>query len=203
MKLRLAILLVAVLGIAMPARPALAGCTITKIAELPVTMRGLRPTIKAKVDGAEGLFFVDTGAFFSFLAPAGAKKFGIHTRLMESDFRVYGVGGRDQVSRATAHTFSIAGLDFRNVDFLVFGGFEDGIDGWIGGNLLAHVDAEYDLGDGVIRLFQPAGDCKDTRLGLLGGRRGLFHARHRSGFADLQRHPRQGHGQRDADWGDI
>jgi tetratricopeptide (TPR) repeat protein/predicted aspartyl protease len=164
MRLRLAIFLVVVLGLLVPARPVFAGCVVSKIAELPITMRGLRPTIKAKVNGVEGLFFVDTGAFFSFLSPAGAKKFGIPTRLLESDYRVYGVGGRVDVSRATAHTFSIAGLDFHNVDFLVDGGMEDGIDGWVGGNLLAHVDAEYDLGNGVIRLFQPSAACKNTPM---------------------------------------
>jgi len=83
---------------------------------------------------------------------------------VESDFRVYGVGGRVKVSRATAHTFSIAGLDFRDVDFLVADGFEDGIDGWVGGNLLAHADVEYDLGNGVIRLFHPADDCKNVSM---------------------------------------
>jgi len=164
MGLRFVILLVSVLGLLAPAPAVSAGCTISKIAELPVTMRGLRPTIKARVNGVEGLFFIDTGAFFSFLSPAGAKKFGIPTRLLESDYRVYGVAGREKVSRATAHAFSIAGLAFHDVDFLVDGRFEDGIDGWVGGNLLAHADVEYDLGNGVIRLFQPAGDCKTTPM---------------------------------------
>jgi hypothetical protein len=162
MRLRPAIFLVIVLGLMAPAKPVFAGCTISKIAELPVTMRGLRPTVKARVNRVEGLFFVDTGAFFSFLAPAGARKFGIPTRLLESDYGVYGVGGRVKVSRATAHAFSVAGMDFHDVDFLVDGRFEEGIDGWIGGNLLAHADVEYDLGNGVIRLFQSTGDCKNT-----------------------------------------
>ena len=111
-------------------------------------MNGLRPTIKAKVNGVEGVFFIDTGAFFSFLSAAGAKKFEVPTRLPESGLQVYGVRGRDKVTVGTAHVFSPAPrlsprrLPRRRKRLR----FRDGIDGLIGGNLLAHADVEYDLG---------------------------------------------------------
>jgi hypothetical protein len=41
-------------------------CTL-KAVELPVTMRGLRPMVHARINGTDALFLADSGAFY--LAP--------------------------------------------------------------------------------------------------------------------------------------
>jgi len=62
MRLRALLLLLAFLTLAAQSSPALAGCTLGKMAELPVTMRGLRLTVAAKINGVEGQFLFDSGA---------------------------------------------------------------------------------------------------------------------------------------------
>ncbi len=52
-----------------------AACTLSKVAELPVTMSGLSPTVVAKIDGVEARFIADSGAFYSVITPSGAAQF--------------------------------------------------------------------------------------------------------------------------------
>ncbi|HEX4181225.1 MAG TPA: aspartyl protease family protein [Caulobacteraceae bacterium] len=171
MRLRSVSLILLLLGALSQAPQALAGCVIGKVAEFPITMRGLRPTITAKVNGVEGVFFIDTGFFFSVLAPASAAKFGMRVGPAPPNLTVYGVGGRDQVKLATANTFSVAGIDFHRMDFLVNEqGLDEGVAGLIGQNLLSHVDVEYDLANGVIRFFKPE-NCKGAALAYWSGDR--------------------------------
>jgi tetratricopeptide (TPR) repeat protein len=54
---------------------AFADCKIARLGELPVTMRGLRPLVSAKINGAEALFIADSGAFYSMITPAAAAQF--------------------------------------------------------------------------------------------------------------------------------
>ena len=76
------------------ASTASAACQFQKIADVPVTMVGLRPTILAKVDGQEGRFLVDTGAFFSGVTPESAAAFGMKHTVAPYGMRVMGVGGQ-------------------------------------------------------------------------------------------------------------
>ena len=48
-----------------------------KLAELPVTMEGLAPTVPAIVNGMPSRFILDTGAFYSLVTPRAAEKFGL------------------------------------------------------------------------------------------------------------------------------
>lgn len=50
-------------------------CTVTRLAELPVTMKGMRPTITAQINGKDALFTLDSGAFWSSLTPAAAQQY--------------------------------------------------------------------------------------------------------------------------------
>lgn len=51
---------VAVLGTAL-AGPAVAACKVGRLAELPVTMLGLEPTVPARINGREVRFLADSG----------------------------------------------------------------------------------------------------------------------------------------------
>jgi len=79
--------------------------------------------------------------------------------------RLTGVGGQARdVSVALVKTFSIAGADIRNVQFLVQeNDFGPGTVGVLGQNLLGFRDVEFDLANGEIRLFQTT-DCRDAYL---------------------------------------
>jgi hypothetical protein len=49
-----------------------AECHLARLADLPVTMDGPRPTITAQINGTDALFTLDSGAFWSMLTPAAA-----------------------------------------------------------------------------------------------------------------------------------
>jgi predicted aspartyl protease len=170
MRLRQVFLGIAVLGLALEAAPAwAAGCTIGKMADIPVTMRGLKPTTTAQINGVEDVFVVDSGAFFSFLTPGAVERFHLRTREAPSNLIVQGVGGRANVLLTTADTLTFGGLTYRRPDFLVTEkGLAPGTMGLLGANLMVKADIEYDLANGVIRLFHPEG-CDKASLAYWAG----------------------------------
>src|SRR5262245_11371187 len=97
-----------------------AGCQIGKLVELPVTMNGLRPMVTAKINGVDAQFIADSGAFFNLIAPATAAEFKLHTdpalRLM-----IRGVGGMSEAGVTNVKEFTLAGVPFRDVKFVVGG----------------------------------------------------------------------------------
>jgi tetratricopeptide (TPR) repeat protein/predicted aspartyl protease len=150
-------------GLALCPLPASAKCTFAKLAELPITMSGLRPTIMTKINGADARFALDSGAFYSMISSATAAQFELRQKSLHG-IKVNGVGGATDVSVATVKAFTLAGIAMHDVDFLV-GGSEigGGAIGMLGQNFLERWDVEYDFAKGVVRLFK-ADDCKHTRL---------------------------------------
>ncbi|HEX5418590.1 MAG TPA: retroviral-like aspartic protease family protein [Gammaproteobacteria bacterium] len=141
-----------------------AACRLVKFAELPVTMAGLAPLIRAKIDGADAKLIADSGAFFSLLTPQSAARLGLALHAPPSGLSVSGVNGKIDIKVARARRFDILGTHFDNADFVVGGPpLAGGADGLLGQNMLNANDAEYDLADGVIRLFRPE-DCKGAML---------------------------------------
>lgn len=140
------------------AGPAAAKCQFMKITEMPVTMSGSKPVVKVLIDGAEARLVADSGAFFSVLTPTAAARLGIKTR-PAIGFEVRGAGGSERVAVGTVKDFSFAGLKLGKADFLVAGRNMDGdVDGFLGQNMLGGVEIEYDLANGMLRLFK-AKDC--------------------------------------------
>lgn len=142
-----------------------AACVFAKAAELPVTMRGLRPTISAQINGKDATFIVDTGAFFSTVSDEAVTQFGMKATMAPVGLRVRGVGGGSAAARVTrALEFRFGGVPFKNVEFLVadrLGG--DQTAGLIGQNVLGSMDIEYDLANGYIRFFKATG-CDKANL---------------------------------------
>jgi tetratricopeptide (TPR) repeat protein len=138
-------------------------CKLAKLAELPITMSGLRPTIMAKINGVDAQFALDSGAFYSMISSATAAQFELRPKPVHG-LKVNGVGGGTDVALATIKVFTLAGIAVHDVDFLV-GGSEVGAGaiGILGQNFLEQWDVEYDLAKGVVRLFKSE-DCKHTRL---------------------------------------
>ena len=142
-----------------------AGCKLVKRAELPVTMSGLAPLVHAEINGTDALFIADSGAFFSMLTPAAAAQFKLHLSPAPFGFGLTGVGGEAHVSVTTVATFTIFGVTIPKVEFIVGGNdLGGGAAGLLGQNVFRLADdVEYDLANGIIRLFSPDG-CRHTVL---------------------------------------
>jgi predicted aspartyl protease/tetratricopeptide (TPR) repeat protein len=156
------VLAVAAVGLAMAlAAPLSAKCAVGKIADLKVTMNGMRPMVTVGIEGQDATFLLDTGAFHSSISPGSAATLGLKPQAM-GGARMYGIGGTQDMKVARVKAFTIAGATVPNVEFVV-GGSEHGSVGLLGLNVLALADSEYDLAHGAVRLFK-SNDCADTVL---------------------------------------
>lgn len=146
-------------------------CVLQRYAEMPVTMVGTHPTVSGTINGQKVTFLADSGAFFSVLSVDAVERLGLKTTAAPMNLIVRGTSGSERMRVATAQQFTLAGYAggraFEKVDFLVSSGFRR-YDGIIGQNLIGHADTEYDLANGVIRIFN-AKDCKGTNLAYWSG----------------------------------
>ena len=138
------------------------GCKLVRIAELPVTMSGMRPMVHASINGTDAQFIADSGAYFSTLAPAAAAAFKLHLQPMRT-LSAEGIGG-DAQAWLTRVNFTIFGRTYPDVPFVVMGNDLGGdAVGLLGQNVFLIADVEYDLANGAIRLMRPY-DCKEAAL---------------------------------------
>ena len=137
------------------------GCTLGRVAELPVAMSGTRPIITAKINNQDARFVLDSGAFYSMISVATASEFNLKLKQGPFGLRIEGIGGSVTAQVATVKDFGIAGALIHNIEFLV-GGSEVGGAGLLGQNFLQQWDVEYDFSKGVVRLFKLQGCRKST-----------------------------------------
>ena len=158
--------LAALTVLAAAAPTAAAECSLAKFAELPVTMADHKPLVEGSINGVTALFIADSGAFFSMISTESAKRFQLKQTYLPAGYMVQGIGGSEVPQLGTAKEFALKGLHgpaIKNVEFLVAGNkFAGNAAGIIGQNVLAYGDAEYDLANGVIRLFKPKGCDKQV-----------------------------------------
>ena len=148
----------AALAACLVAAPALAVCKFSRVAEFSVTMEGLRPEIDVTINGKPARLLVDTGAFYSFMSPAAAKRLGLTPGSLPAGFSVSGVNGEVNATLGTANTLTIAGVELRKREFIVGGGeIGGGADGLFGQEFLHAFDIELDLAAGVMRFWRPQG----------------------------------------------
>jgi predicted aspartyl protease len=140
-----------------------ATCKVGILAELPVTMRGLRPLVSAKINGSEALFIADSGAFYSLITPAAAAQFKLQLRAAPYGFVLAGVGGEARAWLTTVKTFTLLDTPIANMEFIVGGNELEGAVGVLGQNVFRIADVEYDLARGAIRLMRPH-DCRKATL---------------------------------------
>ncbi|MBV8854909.1 MAG: aspartyl protease family protein [Sinobacteraceae bacterium] len=141
-----------------------ATCTLARLAEAPVVMVEMRPTVSARINGTDASFLIDSGAFFSTLSRATVAQFNLRRSPAPTQLRVRGVGGdAADLALTTVKDFTLFGVDIPNVEFLV-GGSEVGANvvGILGQNVLRIADVEYDLANGVIRLMRVKGCAKSA-----------------------------------------
>jgi predicted aspartyl protease len=141
------------------AAPCVAESCDLKIAELAVTMSGLRPIVHARINGSEALFIADSGAFYNSLTAAAAAQYHLHLEPAPYERKLSGVGGDAQEWLTTVRTFSLLNVDLPDMTFVV-GSNElgEGVAGLIGQNIFRSFgDVEYDLAHNVIRLVRTRG----------------------------------------------
>jgi tetratricopeptide (TPR) repeat protein len=148
-------------------------CQLQQIGTLPVTMSGTRPHIAGTINGQPAVFLADSGTFFSTFTPQGAQKFQLKLGMLPEHMFIYGIGGSANAKRTTVKDFSLVGLEaghvFHNVEFAVAGSASlRGADGIIGQNVIGTADTEYDLANGVIRIFHTK-DCGEKSLAYWAG----------------------------------
>lgn len=156
--------MIAIFALWVPIGPAFAGCKLEKMADLPVTMVGMKPMLTAQINGSDAQFVADSGAFYSMLTPASAAEFKLKTHPAPYALRVVGIGGEAAIQVASVKVFTLAGLSIplHDMEFLVGGGEAGGV-GVLGQNVFRVGDVEYDLAKGVIRLVHEDG-CDKVNL---------------------------------------
>jgi tetratricopeptide (TPR) repeat protein len=145
------------------ASAASADCQLQNRGQWPITMAGGMATVPAQINGQHARLFIDTGSFFSTLAPASADRFKLQWGVMPAGFVVSGSTGAVRTKLATAQDFSVGGADYHRIQFLVSEHQIGATDGLIGQNMLGNVDVEYDFAGGALRLFSPKG-CDNASL---------------------------------------
>ena len=140
-----------------------ATCKVGILAELPVTMTGLRPLVSAKINGSDALFIADSGAFYSLITPAAAAQFKLKLGPAPYWLELRGVGGEARAWVTTVKTFTLFDIPIPNVEFIVGGNELGGAVGVLGQNVFRIADVEYDLASGAIRLMRPH-DCRNAKM---------------------------------------
>ena len=150
--------------------PAAAGqCRIERFPAIPVTMKGLRPMVSARINGTKARFIVDTGAFWSMLSPAARAQYSLPEDMAPPGFYIRGVNGDTNADIATVDTFTFLHVPLRHMQFLVGGNdYPSGAVGLLGDNLWRVFDVEYDFAAGKMRLVETS-HCADLPLAYWAG----------------------------------
>lgn len=145
-----------------------AECQITKFLEIPVTMRGDRAIVSAKINGQDAQFILDSGAFFSTLSRASAAAYGLKLEPLPPNFRLMGINGATSASMTTVQSFSLGGATLPKIDFIV-GGTDTGQVGLLGQNSSGSRTSNMIWGTGKLRCCGRA----DVRSAICPTGRGL------------------------------
>ena len=141
-----------------------APCTLGKVAELKVTMDGMRPVVEARINGRDGKLVVDSSSFYNVISGPGATASGLKLKPPPAFLAAKGPDGKPLLSIGVADNFQVGDLRVQDVEFLAGGNSSGpGGEGLIGQPFFQRYDVEYDLANGVIRLMRPAG-CSETGL---------------------------------------
>lgn len=127
-------------------------------------MSGTSPIVHALINGKDAAFIADSGAFFNMLTPAAAAEYQLPLKMAPFGMRVSGVGGEATPDLATVKEFTLLGVKFPNVLFVVAGNDLGSAVGLLGQNVFRIADTEYDLANGAIRILRPGRECKSVGL---------------------------------------
>ena len=135
-------------------------CRLLQLGPLPVTLHGLRPTVRAGINGHRAAFLLNSGAAYGTISQetAARDRLALHAIPGDSLYLGGAGGGMTRPQLATVKTFSDLSAPLHPVPFLVVPEHDWGrLAGSLGQNLLRVSDVEYDLTDGVVRFLRPDG----------------------------------------------
>jgi predicted aspartyl protease len=143
---------------------AASNCQLTQIADWPVKLVGNHLVVDGAINGRKIGVMLDTGGT-SMILRSAADRLGL-TRHQAPQYRLFGVGGESYVEAAIVDEFRVGNLARKNWEVMVAGEHDLGpsIDVVLGEDVFDHVDVEFDLMHGRVRLFQPRG-CEGVALG--------------------------------------
>lgn len=152
-----------ILGLSVVPVHAEENCKVNKI-DLPVTLSNMRPMISAKINGLDAKLIVASGAFYSMMGPVTAAQFNLKLRPISKEMKINAGFGATEMQRTTVNELALGDLVLPNRE-LVVGVYSGGSDnnGMLGQEILGAFDVEYDLANGMIRLFQVQG-CEHAML---------------------------------------
>ncbi len=145
-----------------PESPVLASqsCTLTRRASVPVSLPGI-PLVAAEINGRPATLILDTGAEYSVLTGAAARRLGVTTRY---DFArtMGGIGREMRTGDAKLDSFRLGGVLLRDPRILVGDvvlhiGASDP-DGLLGASVLGDFDLDIDLPRRRLTLYDRV-DC--------------------------------------------
>jgi len=81
-----------------------ADCQVSKMLELPVTMKGRQPIVQGRFGTRDVAFILDSGAFYSTLSRASATELGLKVEPQPPSFKLKGIGGLASAASAVCAT---------------------------------------------------------------------------------------------------
>ena len=136
-------------------------CRLEKIGELPVIIGPRGPQVSAQIDGQPATLLVATGDELSSMAQDTALRLGLKLKSAPVGLRINAGGHYDAPRMVTVRSVIVGSVNFAKFDFLTttVPDFASGLTGVLGQNFWNEAETEFDLGQGVVRLFQPSGSC--------------------------------------------
>ena len=162
-RLSLALILLAASVAANAATPA-HKCKYSRIAEMPVQIQNGQPVTEGWVNGQKVGVLLDTGAAPSFIYRSAVPRLGLIPFEMEG-YRVFGIGGELSAHAVHVEEFRLGEAVRKGWRVLLTGERSPGsnVAVALGYDFFQTVDVEFDLQNGLVRLFR-AVDCDNISL---------------------------------------
>jgi predicted aspartyl protease len=141
-----------------------ADCKLAEIAEFHVDPKRTSPVVDGEINGHPVKIVFDTGAATSIVPLAEARRLNL-TVARISGARMYGIGGDTAIYDTVVGELKIGTFKTNNLHLLV-GGDQDAksdVSMILGDDFFSRTDVEFDLHDGLVRLFEPH-DCTPPQL---------------------------------------
>lgn len=154
----------AALALAGLAQADVPGCTMVKIADLPVRVVRNKLIVDGLINGQKAGIVLDTGAMMTLILRPATDWLGLQ-RQEARGYRIFGIGGETQVESVLIDDFRLGQASRKGWRMLVAGehSFGDEAAVMLGEDFFDQVDVEFDLAHNAVRLFQPK-NCDGVSL---------------------------------------
>jgi predicted aspartyl protease len=129
-------------------------CKLVRQAALPFLPARGHIAVAVGVDGQPLHFIVDTGGFYSAIAPAVVEQLGLHPANIRSDLEISDVGGGKVTHFARVDELTIGTTRARGITLMI-DDQNKGEDGALAPEMLRNFDLDFDMGARTLNLFKP------------------------------------------------